>query len=86
MAHNESYFNYMNFNILCVQCHLSLHGRFKAWDSWIAYLIEIRNGYKSKGYNSVISYFGTKENRMYFVQEEPQPFIHQDQIAGGKIF
>jgi hypothetical protein len=77
MAHSENYFDWLNFNILCVECHLKLHGRFKVWSSWVDYLIKIRNGYKSKGYNSVISYFGTKENRMYFVKKELQLFKPQ---------
>ena len=74
MPHLENYFDYKNYYPLCVVCHMRCHARFKAWNSWIAYLIEIRSGYTSKGYNSVISYFGTKENRMYFVQKEPQLF------------
>lgn len=74
MAHSENYFDWLNFKIVCVECHMKIHGRFKAWSGWVDYLIKIRNGYISIGYNSVIRYFGTKNNRMYFIEKEPQPF------------
>lgn len=80
MQHSENYFDWYNTYILCVECHMKLHARFKAFDSWINYLVKIRNGYSSKGFNSVISYFGSKENKEFFNPKQPQSFIPNPEL------
>ena len=40
-----------------------------------SHLIKIRKGYKPKGFNSVIAYFRSKDNKEFFKPKLPQQFI-----------
>jgi len=79
-GHSENYFDWYNTHSLCSSCHINLHLRFKAWDSWIGYLIKIRNGFKPKAYNSIFNYIRSKENKEFFKSKPPQQFIPNPEL------
>ena len=66
MPHLENYDLPERFNPLCIECHMSLHGRFRSKGGWIDYLLKLRGGYKPNMWSDVSTYFKSQENRDFF--------------------
>ena len=58
MPHLEDYTRPLSaYHWLCVECHMSLHGRFSNPVRWVKLLLKLRDGYKAPIYSNVMTFF-----------------------------
>ena len=62
MYHLEDYSDYLNPIVICVECHMRLHSRFRAPNRWKLHCLRIRVE-PATPYKSVASYFGASRGQ-----------------------
>lgn len=76
MMHLENYFKPLDpdeIKEMCVECHLSLHSRFRKPNTWIKRCLDARKGIKSKPYYSAWAYI--QETNIHSTDLDPIEFI-----------
>lgn len=69
-SHCEDYSNPFDFHVLCIECHMKLHMRFRYPGYWIKHLLDVKNGYVCPIYLTNRDYYKAPKLRFKYPEFE----------------